>query len=273
MKSMDLKSIQEKLNNMFTGSERQLVFWYDDNAGFAEKIDDIKLDNAKLYKLRKDNYFYTKYFFECVDKVNNYLVYAPFPQPADKDNHLADTIYYSKLFYADIISLVCVDLHIPNQYKEHLERYPKFWDAMERQDKFMALGIESYNDEIIDIALLAVLANVKVPNFEEIVKTMITSGSLSENKALSAFEKMGLLPTFWQLATKYFGYSEEKPTLERFAITLLLTYTAHSFKGDFPKVWQHFISPRKNDVEVFVKNLMSNVFCREQYDELAAHGS
>ena len=28
---MDLKSMQEKLNNEFKGTERRLVFWYDDN--------------------------------------------------------------------------------------------------------------------------------------------------------------------------------------------------------------------------------------------------
>ena len=29
---------------------------------------------------------------------NSYLICAPFPKPADKENHLADMVYYSKQF-------------------------------------------------------------------------------------------------------------------------------------------------------------------------------
>ena len=35
-----------------------------------------------------DNQFYTKYFLERVDKTTNYLIYAPFPKPDVRDNHL-----------------------------------------------------------------------------------------------------------------------------------------------------------------------------------------
>jgi hypothetical protein len=52
---MDLRTIQEKLNEEFRSSERKLVFWYDDNAEFAEEIDSLQLDNAKLHKLTGDN--------------------------------------------------------------------------------------------------------------------------------------------------------------------------------------------------------------------------
>ena len=41
---MDLKEIQEKLNAMFTGTGRKLVFWYDDDAAYAEEIDQSGVD-------------------------------------------------------------------------------------------------------------------------------------------------------------------------------------------------------------------------------------
>ena len=46
---MNLKHIQKKLNEMFEGDSRQLVFWYDDKAEFCEEIKDLKLDNAEIY--------------------------------------------------------------------------------------------------------------------------------------------------------------------------------------------------------------------------------
>lgn len=62
MAELNLKQIVDKLNTEFTGEHRKLVFWYDDAADFAENIDSMELENAKVYKLTKDNQFYTKYF-------------------------------------------------------------------------------------------------------------------------------------------------------------------------------------------------------------------
>lgn len=266
---MNLLTIQEKLNEQFRSSDRKLVFWYDDNAEFAEEVDSLQLNNSKLYKLTGDNALYTKYFLECEDRKNSYLIYAPFPKPADKENHLADMIYYSKQFYADRVSLLCADLHIPERYKEQLSLYTKFWRSNDRIEKFAALGIESYNPETIEIGLLAVMAGVKTPSFEEVLKTVIISGDYAENKVIAAFDKMGLIKCFWHLGEKYYGYNEEKPTLEKLVVTLLITYTAHRFKGDLPKSWQPFISYKKNDIAVFVSNLMNNMLYKDQYDLIA----
>ena len=276
---MDLKSIQEKLNNEFKGTDRKLVFWYDDNAEFVDEVDAIALDNAQVYKLTTDNWFYTKYFFETVDKTTNYLVYAPFSRPADRDNHLADTIYYSRIFYADKISLVMLDLKIPDKFKEHLNKYPKFFKYNKYIDPFVALGIDNYNEEVIDIGVLSVLCGIKTPNFDEILRKCLVIYSQSignENDPNSAFcilhstlDKMGILPVFWQLCRKYYGYSEEKPMLEKLAITLLITYTAHCFNGELPKAWEYFVSPKKNDVAVFMSNFMNNMIYKDNYMALS----
>jgi len=266
---MNLQTIQEKLNEEFRSSDRKLVFWYDDNAEFAEEIDALQFDNAKLHKLSGYNILFTKYFLECEDRENSYLIYAPFPKPADKDNHLADMVYYSKRFYADRVSLLCADLHIPEKYKEQLVLYSKFWRSNDRIEKFAALGIENYSLETIEIGLLAVMAGVKTPSFEEVLKTVIISGQFEENKIITAFDKMALLKCFWHLCEKYYGYNEEKLTLEKLVVTLLITYTAHRFKDDLPKPWQPFISYKKNDIAVFVSNLMNNILYKDQFDLIA----
>ena len=80
MAELNLKQIIDRLNTEFTGETRKLVFWYDDKAEFEEDIDSVELDNAKVYKLEKDNQFYTKYFLEREDTTTNYLIYAPFPK-------------------------------------------------------------------------------------------------------------------------------------------------------------------------------------------------
>jgi len=266
---MDLKSVQEKLTKEFKGTERKLVFWYDDNAEFADEVDSIIFDNAKVYKLTQDNWFYTKYYLETVDKTNNYLVYAPFARPMDRDNHLADMVYYSKIFYADKVSLLMLDLKIPDRFKESLNKYPKFFKYNKYIDPFAVLGIENYNEEAIDIGVLSVLCGIKTPNIDEILRALLVGGEFENNKYMIVFEKMGILPAFWQLIQKYYGYSEEKPTLEKVIITLLITYTAYAFTGDLPKAWGYFISGKKNDVVVFMSNFMNNMLYKDQYVQLA----
>ena len=47
---MDLKEIQDKLNAMFAGADRKLVFWYDDDASYEENIHDFEFaEGVKLW--------------------------------------------------------------------------------------------------------------------------------------------------------------------------------------------------------------------------------
>ena len=110
MAEMNIKQIIDRLNAEFTRDTRKLVFWYDDNGEFVEDMQTVTLDNAKVYFLQPDNQFATKLFLERQDTTTNYLVYAPFPKPDVRDNHLEDTMLYSKRFFADRASLLSVDL-------------------------------------------------------------------------------------------------------------------------------------------------------------------
>jgi hypothetical protein len=110
----------------------------------------LALNNASVYCLTRVNPLYTKYFLECLDQENNYLIYAPFPKPGDKDNHLADIFYYSQEFFTDRVSLLCSSYGIADKHKDQLSLYSKFWKSNKRIDKFIALGIEEYSPEIIE---------------------------------------------------------------------------------------------------------------------------
>ena len=94
---MDLKEIQDKLNTMLTGAGRKLVFWYDDDASYEENIRDFELvESTKLWIVTDSNWFETKLQIEERDPEGNYLIYAPFPRPDDRENFLADIFYYSQ---------------------------------------------------------------------------------------------------------------------------------------------------------------------------------
>ena len=69
-------------------------------------MQNVELENAKVYFLQPDNQFATKLFLELQDTTTNNLAYAPFPKPDVRDNHLEDTLLYSKRFFADRASLL-----------------------------------------------------------------------------------------------------------------------------------------------------------------------
>lgn len=269
MAELNLKQIADKLNAEFTGDIRKLVFWYDDNAEFADEIDTLELENAKVLHLAPDNQFYTKYFLECVDKDTNYLVYAPFAKPAIRDNHLADTIRYSKEFFVDRASLLSIDLGIDERYKPVIQHYIKFFANKERTQKFYDLELETFNRSTIEIALMSVLCKSKISSFEDVVRCILVDAGLEDNKYLAEFEKYDLLDAFWQHIETVFGYTDPKPTLQKFVMVCFATYASRSINADMPQSWKPFISYKSGNIIAFLDNLMNSYIYADQFDKIS----
>lgn len=269
MAELNLKQITDKLNSEFTGEVRKLVFWYDGGAEFVDDVDTLDLVNAKVLHLEPDNQFYTKYFLECVDTTTNYLVYAPFAKPAMRENHLADTIKYSKEFFADRASLLTLDLGIDERYKPVIQHYIKFFGEKKRTQAFYDLELEIFNRNMIEIALMSVLCKCKTPSYEEVLRTVLTDAGFEDNPYLEEFMKYDLQDAFWRQAQDVFGYADEKPTLEKFTMTMFVTYAAKVIPADLPVGWKPFISFKSGNVIAFIDNLMNSYIYGDRFDEIS----
>ena len=269
MAELNLKQITDKLNSEFTGEVRKLVFWYDGGAEFMDDVDTLELVNAKVLHLEPDNQFYTKYFLECVDTTTNYLVYAPFAKPAIRENHLADTIKYSKEFFADRASLLTIDLGLDERLKPVIQHYIKFFGEKKRTQAFYDLELETFNRNTIEIALMSVLCKCKTPSYEEVLRTVLTDAGFENNPYLAEFKKYDLLDAFWRQAQDVFGYADEKPTLEKFTMTMFVTYVAKVIPADMPAAWKPFISFKSGNVIAFIDNLMNSYIYGERFDEIS----
>lgn len=273
MAELNLKQIIDRLNAEFTGDTRKLVFWYDDKGEFAEDMDQVKLANAKVYRLQPDNQFYTKYFLERVDRTTNYLIYAAFPKPDVKENHLEDTLLYSRRFFADRASLLSVDLGIEEKYKPIIEKHIKFFANKDRTQRFYDLEIENFNEQNILTGLLSAVCRTKTCSFEEVLRVVITEGELENNKFLAEMEKYELLGAFWKLCEQQFGYTDVKPTLDKLLATMFVTYTDKYVQVDLPQAWKSYVAYKAGNVIAFLNNLMNNILYQEKYDELSAYVS
>lgn len=263
---MDLQNIQEQLNTEFSKGNTRIIFWFDDKGEYEDEVSELQLDNVKLHILDGTNWFYSKWLLNESNTESKYLVYAPFPKPSDAENPLADMYYYSVPYYTDRVSQMSQEIGIDNRFKEHLAQYSNFWKNKNRIEKFKELGIDHFNVETIDIGLIAVLTDVKTSNFEEITRQLLLNDSETYMKAL---EDNGLLEKFWELCEKYFGYQSENPNVDDLAACMLLTYASVALKDTLPVVLKSYVLKKKNDVVVFVRNLMDNVLYQAAYDVLS----
>lgn len=269
MAELNLKQIIDKLNTEFAGDVRKLVFWYDATGEFISDIDTMELENAKVLKLEYDNQFRTKYFLEREDTQTNYLIYAPFPKPALRENHLADTIRYSKEFFADRASLLAIDLGIDEKYKPVLQHYIKFFGAKERTQKFYELEIENFNKSVIETALMSVICRTKIVSFEEIVRTIMIDEDLDHSKYLSEFERFDLLIPFWNMCEETFGYTDTAPSLHKLIDTLFVTYAAKVIGAELPQSLKNYCSYKSGNIIAFLDSLMNSLIFKDSFDKLS----
>ncbi|MFI3327377.1 MAG: BREX-1 system phosphatase PglZ type A, partial [Clostridia bacterium] len=89
---MELDKIIEDLNRRFAEPvkefyNRRIIFWFDDDGEFEDKIGDMELANAKAVCLTGSNTFAIKKQITVDDTASNFLVYRPFTV-IDDDNWL-----------------------------------------------------------------------------------------------------------------------------------------------------------------------------------------
>lgn len=230
---MNMKQIESALQDIFNqplveGEQRRIVFWMDKEKAFSEEIGRLILQNVIVHTLTDRNQFRTKFMLEEEDPSSSYLIYTD-QELSVEENWLADTVLYSKTFYADRVSLVLNDLQIDTSLRGVIKKYERFFENKERYRKFQAFGIESYTKETIELAMLGVLCNVKAPDFEAVLRAVLMDTLVDdENNYLEALAKFFDLNTFWRHVEDRYGYERETKTLKTLFIHLVMTAFSHA---------------------------------------------
>lgn len=262
------KQIIDRLNDEFAGDGRRIVFWYDDNGDFAEEIEQIKLENAKILILDGHNQFATKLIIEREDRESSFLIYAPFTEPSIRNNHLADVSLYSKRFYADRASLIVRDMEMDRELLPVIQKHIKFFGSKDRLQRFYALETNKHTHDSLLAAMMCVCCRVKAVSFDEILRVVLTAESLQDNEYLQEFAKYDLEEAFWEFCQQELGYVDEAPNLTKLSATLLMTYASCKIKKALPNPWQKFVTEKTGSVMTFLDGMMNSIIYREGYDQL-----
>ena len=272
---MNINQIEAALSDIFNeplkdGEKRKIVFWVDKDNEFAEDIGHLTVDKVKVHTLTDRNQFQTKYLLEEEDPMSSYLIYTN-TELGVEDNWLADTVFYSKTFYADRISLILSELQIDPSLRAVIKKYERFFNNKERFRKFSALNIETYSEQIIELSIMSVLCNVRTPDFEEVLKAVLMDTlDDNENKYLSLLEKFFDIEVFWNYVSNHYGYEREKKSLKTLFIHLVLTAFSQTVGEENIKELENFISNRnKTNAVVFIDHWMHHKTDYVVFDEYA----
>jgi len=272
---MNMTQIESTLQDIFNeslkdGEQRKIVFWVDKDEEFTEEIGQLVIDGVKVQTLSDRNQFYMKHLLEEGDSTSSYLIYTTFEMGVE-DNWLADTVLYSKTFYADRVSLILSELQVDPSLRAVIKKYERFFNNKERFRKFQAFGIDSYTEETIELAVMSMLCNVKTPDFEAVLKAVLMDTlDDNDNKYLLQIDKFFDIDVFWTYVANKYGYERETKTLKTLFIHLTVTAFNHSVSEAYLTAVQDFIAVRnKANALVFIDHWMHHKTDYIVFDEYA----
>ena len=271
---MNLQEIRNLLKELFSkplgdGKKRHIVFWYDENEDFIEEIDNFDIEGVKVIKLTSNNVFWAKYYIEKEDTTSNILVYSNMKKPNPQEDWLYDIFCYSEEFSTDRATVIMRELKIiDSSLKEEFNLYNTFFKNKDRIAAFKNLNIENYTKEKVHIAILAVLTKIKIMDIEEILKAIIKEYLDGNNKIYEDIKKFGDIDSLWNIIEKYYGYSFEERSIERFMAMLLITNMNETVKFELPKQYEAFISTKVTNCIVFINHFMNNSKDLEYYNKM-----
>lgn len=229
---MDVDNISRELNRRFLEPlkefyKRRIIFWYDEDREFEEKLDGLQLDNAKIVRLTGSNTFAVKKLLCADDLSSNFLVYSPLSFQKDDDNWLINVQLYSEEFRADLVSIWIDEMGLTSTpiIRKQVKNYRAFFDVKERRSKVASIKSNITTAAQMHLAVMAALCGNNDIQANSIVHTVIRAGlDIETNDIYQSFVTYGADTAFWAMVSQATGYNEgDDSNLGRLAMHMLLT--------------------------------------------------
>ena len=247
---MDSEKIVQELNQRFAVPlpefyKRRIVFWYDEDREFEDKLDEIVLTNAKLIILTGTNNFEVKKLLGVDDITNNYLVYCPLSYDKPEDNWLIDIELYSEEFRADLISIWMDEIGMPATpaLRKQVKAYRKYFNAKNRRDKIAGQSQIPTVPAQLHLAVMGALGNIKDVTPGAIIKEVLKAGlDSNKNFLYGEFVNYGANTAFWSMVQQGTGYTAEQPDITQLATHIILTAATRTMRLEYFAGLDQFIS-------------------------------
>lgn len=251
MPAMDLQKIEQDLNRRFAAPlpefyKRRIIFWYDEDREFEDKIEELALDNASILVLTGNNTFAAKKLLAVDDTNTNYLVYSPLRYEKPEDNWLINIELYSEEFRADLNSIWMDEMGLPNNptVRRMVKGYRKFFNSIERRKSVSEMAKSIATASQLHMAVMASICGIKEAQPSGIIRAVLSQSlDLDSNTIYQDFVKYGAHTPFWVMVAQATGYSEgDDVDLGRLATHILLTATTRTMRSEHLIGLDSFIS-------------------------------
>ena len=247
---MDTDKIIQDLNRRFAAPlaefyQRRIIFWYDEDKEFEDKLDEVVLENAKVIALTGNNSFSVKKLLSVDDLTTNYLVYSPCVYNRPDDNWLLDVELYSEEFRADLISIWMDEMGLISNpaMRKQVKNYRAYFNAKDRRLKVSTQNKVPETPAQLHMAVMAAICGLKDAQPNMILRSVFQAGlDLNNNTVYQDFVKYHADTAFWAMVRQGCGFVEEEPDLGRLAIHLLLTATTRTMRQEYLAGLDGFIS-------------------------------
>lgn len=248
---MDVDKIEQDLNRRFTAPlpefyNRRIIFWYDEEREFEDKLDELQLENAKIVVLNGCNNFAVKKLLAADDTTSNFLVYSPLRYERLEDNWLINIELYSEEFRADLNSIWMDEMGLLSNptVRRMVKGYRKFFGSAERRKSVAAVTKNISTASQLHLAVMASLCGIKDLQPARIIRAVLArSLDMDSNSIYQDFVKYGAQNPFWFMVSQATGYSEgDDADLGRLASHILLTAATRTMRSELLLGLDGFIS-------------------------------
>ena len=247
---MDTDKIIQDLNRRFAAPlpefyQRRIIFWYDEDKEFEDKLDEVIFENAKVIALTGNNAFSVKKLLSVDDLTTNYLVYSPCVYNRPDDNWLLDVELYSEEFRADLISIWMDEMGLISNpaMRKQVKNYRAYFNAKDRRLKVSTQNKVPETPAQLHMAVMAAICGLKDAQPNMILRSVFQAGlDLNNNTVYQDFVKYHADAAFWAMVRQGCGFVEEEPDLGRLAIHLLLTAATRTMRQEYLAGLDGFIS-------------------------------
>ena len=246
---MNLPTIQAELIALFAASHRfahdgrRLIFWYDADQQFQDVFAALVLPGVHK-RLHDGAWFGLKHELHRGLRNDHVLVYAPFAEPAARDNYLYDLQVTGLCFGANRANMVFSRLGLQQKSLEaYLQDHSAFLQPA-RVEALLELAVPAAADEgVLRCAMLCVLAKVPVLDAGRFVRKLFKAGILeSENGLWQECLKFFSPSELWAAIAGATGYGgAEEPNLAKLFNSLAVTHLRRRWAQGFPKSLEHFV--------------------------------
>lgn len=251
MAGMDLDAVLHDLNRRFAAPlpefyKRRIIFWYDEDREFEDKLEDLQLVNAELVVLTGSNTFAVKKLLCEDDLSSNFLVYQPLSFNKDDENWLINVQLYSEEFRADLNSIWMDEMGLPSTpiIRKQVKAYRKFFNAKSRRETVARLNKNISTASQMHLAVMAAICGCSDFQPNSIIRAVMNAGlDIDTNDVYQSLVNYGAQNAFWVMVAQATGYNEgDDVNLGRLAIHMLLTAATRTMHLDNLAGLDNFIS-------------------------------